>query len=74
MSWTTSPMVIPRGTSTRPVFLILPTSEKILVPVFPGVPILAKLAPPSLMMNGMLARVSTLLMQVGCPSMPRAMG
>ena len=74
MSCTTSPIVMPRGTSTRPVLQILPTREKILVPLLPGTPTLANSLPPSRMITGTLARVSTLLMQVGQPSMPRSMG
>ena len=38
MSKTISRSVMPIGTSTRPVLLTLPTSEKILVPVEPSVP------------------------------------
>jgi len=43
---------MPSGTSTSPVFLIFPTREKILVPVLPGIPILAYSLPPRLMING----------------------
>ena len=70
MSWTTSRIVVPSGTSTSPVFRIFPTTEKIFVPVFPGRPTFAKAAAPARMMTGMFARVSTLLMQVGRPSIP----
>ena len=74
MSLTIRSMVMPMGTSTRPVFLILPTRLKILVPVFPLVPTRANCSAPSEMMTGMLAHVSTLLMAVGLPSMPFSTG
>ena len=57
--------VVPIGTSTRPVLLILPTSEKIFVPLLPAVPMEAYQSAPLLMMNGTLAQVSTLLRFVG---------
>ncbi len=62
---TISRSVIPIGTSTRPVLLILPTSEKIFVPVLPGVPIEAYHSAPLTMIGGTFAHVSTLLRQVG---------
>ncbi len=66
--------VIPIGTSTRPVLLILPTSEKILVPLPLRVPILAYSSPPFRTMIGTLAQVSTLLMVVGFPQSPLCTG
>jgi hypothetical protein len=58
---------VPSGSSTRPVFFILPTSEKTLVPVLAGVPNLANSSPPIVTMTGTLIHVSTLLMFVGLP-------
>ncbi len=65
---------MPIGTSTKPVFLILPTSEKTLVPVLPAVPTLAYSAAPLLMITGIFAQVSTLFMHVGLPETPFSMG
>ncbi len=62
------------GTSTRPVFLILPTSENILVPLLPSVPIWEYQPAPFLMIRGTLAQVSTLLMLVGLPHKPLRTG
>ena len=58
------------GTSTKPVLLILPTSEKIFVPLLVSVPSPANQAAPRRMMDGTLAQVSTLLMTVGLPKSP----
>ncbi len=65
MSKTISRSVIPIGTSTRPVLLILPTREKIFVPLLPSVPIEAYQSAPRSMMNGTFAQVSTLFRFVG---------
>jgi len=62
------------GTSTKPVLLIFPTNEKILVPLLFSVPIEANQADPLLMIKGMLAQVSTLLMFVGQPQSPLSVG
>src|SRR5512137_1330778 len=67
ISLTISWMVVPIGTSTRPVFLILPTRLKILVPELFGVPTLANSVAPILKTTGMFAQVSTLLIAVGLP-------
>ena len=74
ISSTISAIVMPIGTSTRPVFFILPTSEKILVPEFRSVPTRANASAPLAMITGTLAQVSTLLIAVGLPSMPRCTG
>ncbi|MBA7669507.1 hypothetical protein ES703_77638 [subsurface metagenome] len=58
------------GTSIKPVLLILPTSEKILVPLLPSLPILVYQSAPFLIMSGTLAQVSTLLRLVGCSQRP----
>ena len=58
------------GTSTSPVLLILPTSEKIFVPLLVAVPRPENQAEPRRMIEGTLAQVSTLLMTVGCPQRP----
>ena len=65
---------MPIGTSTRPVRLILPTSEKILVPFDLPVPMASNQAAPFLTILGIVARVSTLLMQVGNPQSPLSTG
>ncbi len=69
-----SSMVMPIGTSTKPVFLILPTRLNILVPELFFVPIFANSGAPRSMMTGMFAQVSTLLMAVGLPSIPFCTG
>src|SRR5512138_1877499 len=66
--------VIPMGTSTRPVFFTFPTRENILVPLLPAVPTEAKAAGPLLMIRGILAQVSTLLMLVGLSQSPLTAG
>ena len=60
--------LMPMGTSTRPVFSILPTRLKTLVPLEPSVPMPANQAPPRLTMCGTLAQVSTLFRVVGQPA------
>jgi len=65
---------MPMGTSTSPVFLILPTRLKILVPELFFVPIWANRLAPWRRMTGILAHVSTLLMAVGRPRMPFSIG
>ena len=49
------------GTSTRPVLVIFPTREKILVPFELSVPTEVNQSAPLSMIKGMLAHVSTLL-------------
>src|SRR5512143_2948569 len=66
--------VIPIGTSTRPVFFTLPTSENIFVPLLLSVPIDVRNSAPLLMIKGMLAQVSTLLMLVGLSHSPLTAG
>src|SRR5512139_3585594 len=66
--------VVPMGTSTRPVLLILPTSENILVPLLVSVPILEYHSAPLEIICGTLAHVSTLLMDVGFPHKPACTG
>src|SRR5438477_9695727 len=61
---------MPVGTSTRPVLLILPTSENTMVPLLRSVPIEAYQSAPLLMITGTLAQVLTLLMTVGLPHRP----
>ena len=58
------------GTSTRPVLVILPTSEKILVPLLRSVPILVNQSAPLLMIRGTLAQVSTLFKTLGLSQTP----
>ena len=70
MSYTTSRSVVPMGTSIRPVLTTLPVSAKALVPGLPSVPTERNQAAPFLMMSGTLAKVSTLLRQVGLPKRP----
>src|SRR4030042_285914 len=62
--------VVPMGTSTSPVLFTLPTSEKILVPLLPAVPILLYHAEPLVMIRGTLAQVSTLFRLDGLPYSP----
>ena len=61
---------MPMGTSISPVFITLPVSAKILVPLLLAVPMFENQAPPRLMMGGILAKVSTLLISVGLPKRP----
>ena len=53
------------GTSIKPGLVILPVSEKHLVPAHFGVPVFANHAPPFWMISGMLANVSTFWISVG---------
>src|SRR5208282_583492 len=61
------PEPIIEPTSFRPVLLIFPTSEKILVPLLVAVPMPANHSAPRVMITGTFASVSTLLMTVGQP-------
>ena len=56
---------MPMGTSTRPVLVILPTREKIFVPLLPSVPNWVNHSAPLLIIRGTLAQVSTLLRTLG---------
>ena len=58
---------VPSGISTRPVLLILPTSENTFVPALLVLPISLNHAGPFDTMGAMLYQVSTLLMLVGLP-------
>jgi hypothetical protein len=55
MSNTISRSETPMGTSTNPVFLILPQRLNTLVPLLCSVPMPAYQAPPFMMMGGTLA-------------------
>src|SRR4051812_11920306 len=66
--------VVPRGISTRPVLLTLPTSEKTLVPALFVLPVSLNQAGPLVTMGAMLYQVSTLLMLVGMPQRPFCAG
>src|SRR3989338_9412959 len=70
ISKTISLMVIPIGTSIKPVFLTFPVSAKIFVPLLFSVPIFEYHFAPLLMMMGTLANVSTLFKQVGLSHKP----
>ena len=65
---------MPMGTSTRPVLFILPTREKIFVPLLPSVPIEVKTLAPLLIIKGTFAQVSTLLIFVGLFQSPFTAG
>src|SRR5579863_3075611 len=65
---------VPRGISTKPVFLTLPTREKTLVPGLLLLPVSVNHAGPLAMMGAMLYQVSTLLMLVGNPHKPFCAG
>src|SRR5690554_2993680 len=67
-------MVIPMGTSARPVFLIFPVRANTFVPLLRSVPTLAYSSAPSRKMVGTLAYVSTLFKQVGLPQRPEFAG
>src|SRR5512138_1393531 len=67
---TMSLTVTPMGTSTRPVLVIFPTREKILVPVLPLVPNWVNQSAPLVMIWGTLAQVSTLLRTLGWSQTP----
>src|SRR5665811_989094 len=62
--------VMPMGTSTRPVFTILPTREKILVPLLLSVPTWVNQSAPWLMISGTFAQVSTLFSTLGLSQTP----
>ena len=69
---TISRRLVPIGTSTRPVLTTLPTSEKILVPGEPAVPMARYQSAPFRTICGTFAQVSTLLRFVGRPQSPRS--
>ena len=58
------------GTSMRPAFFTLPAMAKVLVPLLFSVPMPANQSAPFRKICGMLARVSTLLTEVGLPHRP----
>ena len=64
----------PIGTSTRPVLLSLPASEKTLVPGLSAVPSERYQSTPRSTIGATFAQVSTLLMLVGLPHRPDAAG
>src|SRR5208283_2252003 len=61
---------VPMGTSTRPVLVILPTREKIFVPLLLSVPNWVNQSAPLLMISGTFAHVSTLFKTLGLPQRP----
>ena len=65
---------VPKGTSARPVLVILPASAKTFVPLAFSVPMVEYHAPPRRMMMGTVDQVSTLLMLVGLPHKPDCAG
>src|ERR1039458_494755 len=65
---------VPSGISTSPVFWILPTREKTLVPGLFTLPVSANHAGPRLTMGAILHHVSTLLILVGLPHNPFSAG
>ena len=70
ISYTTSRIVVPMGTSIRPVLTTLPVRAKAFVPELPSVPTDLNQSAPFLIMSGTLANVSTLFRQVGLPYRP----
>ena len=74
MSKIISRRVMPRGTSTRPVRLTLPTRAKVLVPLLFSVPYWANHSAPFCRIRATQASVSTLLMMVGLPHRPATAG
>ena len=74
MPSTISRIEMPIGTSTRPPRFTLPAMAKTLVPLLLSVPSELKAAGPWATIQGMLASVSTLLMQVGRPHRPWVAG
>ena len=74
MSKTSSPRVVPMGTSTRPVLVTFPERAKTLVPLLVGVPMELNHSHPLRKIWRMLARVSTLLMIVGFCQRPLLAG
>ena len=74
MSKMISRRVVPIGTSMRPELFTLPVSANTFVPFVVAVPILLNHSAPLLMMTGMFASVSTLLMTVGRPQRPLTAG
>src|SRR5665647_2815440 len=74
MSKITWRSVEPMGTSARPPLMSLPARLKALVPRQPSTPRTAYAAAPLAMIQGMSAKVSTLLMLVGLPQRPETAG
>src|SRR5450756_2000935 len=61
---------MPMGTSTSPVLFILPTNEKIFVPLLLSVPNWLNQSAPLLMISGTFAHVSTLFKTLGRSQTP----
>ena len=70
ISNTISRRVVPIGTSIRPVLLTSPVSAKVFVPFEVSVPICENQSAPLRRITGTLAKVSTLLINVGLPNRP----
>ncbi len=66
--------VIPIGTSTKPLLFIFPVKAKTFVPLLFSVPIELNLSAPFKIIQGTLAKVSTLFMHVGLPQSPDTAG
>ena len=66
--------VVPIGTSIKPLFLTRPARANIFVPLLFSVPSFAYQSPPSRIMRGIWANVSTLLIRVGEPHNPTSAG
>ena len=62
--------VVPIGTSIRPVLLTSPVKANVFVPFDVSHPICANHSAPLRIINGTLARVSTLFINVGLPNKP----
>ena len=74
ISYTICLRVMPKGTSTRPVRLTLPTKAKVLVPLLSSVPHRANHSALFLNIRDTEARVSTLFITVGFPQRPDVAG
>ena len=66
--------VRPIGTSISPVLVTAPVRAKTFVPLERSVPIALSQSPPRLITAGILAKVSTLFINVGQPQRPEAAG
>ena len=74
MSNTISPIVVPMGTSAKPLLLIFPAKANTLVPLDFSVPMDANQSAPFLNIVGMFEKLSTLLMTVGLFHRPELAG
>ena len=70
ISNTISLNVVPIGTSIKPVLFTSPVRANVFVPLEVSVPIELNQSAPFKMITGTLARVSTLLINVGLPNRP----